>query len=105
MDDHTENPSKPPDDVVKLSMALGVTALLTLEEELKEYDLDLESLNAEQITDLVHSYADPEVEWQFAVAHARAVRTFASRQGLRKREPREKPRLRKLDLREADESP
>jgi hypothetical protein len=101
---HAGLPGKPPDDVIKLSMAIGVTALLTLEEHLEEYDLDLESLNAEQITDLVRSYSEPEVEWQFAVAHARALRTFASRQGLRKREPVAAPRFRKLDLREADES-
>jgi hypothetical protein len=104
MDKHAENPSTLPGDVVKLSMALGVTALLMLEEHLKEYGLDLEFLNAEQISDLVHSYADPDVELQFAVAHARALRTFASKQGLPKPESVRGTRPTKLDLRETDES-
>lgn len=104
VDEPAPNPSKLPDDVLKLCYVLAVVALHTLDEHLEEYGLDLGSLDAGQVSDLVHSYADQEVEWQFAVAHAQALRGFAARQGLRKREPVERAQLRKLDLRGADES-
>lgn len=70
------------DAVLRLAAETAWHGVETLEEQLELFGLEVRSLDAQQIHDLVASYRTEEVNWKFFTAHADAVSDFARRQGL-----------------------
>jgi hypothetical protein len=74
---------EPYDVVFSFAAKLAWHGIEMLEEQLELFGLELRSLDAQQMMDLMECYCEEAVAWKLFQAHADAASAFARRQALR----------------------
>ena len=86
------------DVLLGLAAKIACHGVEMLEEQLELFGLELRSLDARQMQDLMESYCEEEVARKLFQAHADAASAFARRQGLREIDPAGNEELGQFDL-------